>query len=389
MNVCPVDAICMNYNAEGFIAPHIDGEKCINCGLCKKTCPSNTQLSFDIDEFCKSFAMYNTDDTITGRSSSGGVFYACAAHVIERYQGVVFGAIYDERKQVKIVPVTETSNLDAMMGSKYVYSRTDYTYRMVKEYLEQDKMVLYSGLPCQISGLLNYLKKPYKKLITVEILCHGAPSQKLFDKYINAMEEKYGLTIKSINQRYGDRDWNPLIQKRIYIEFENGKKIITREDNDVYMSLFIRELSYGNACYECLYANEKRRADITLGDYGGLGITQKYENINPKGVSFVRVNSMKAYKFLNELNDIYMEERPDDEIMLMNSAIVRPTRLPASRDMFLRDSQKLTSEALFEKYYYKDYSYRIRCVIKNLIIKMVGAERVARVMCNRRKERKV
>lgn len=384
MNVCPTNAVYMKENEYGFFSPEIDNAQCINCGLCEKTCPSNSTFKFEEESQCRSYAMYYKDKTITRESSSGGIFFALAMHVIEELQGIVFGAIYDEKKQVKVVSAAKTEELKAMMGSKYVYSDTGYTYREAKDYLEKGNYVLYSGLPCQISGLLNYLKKDYDKLITVEILCHGAPSQGLFNKYLDVTEKRYGSSVKSISQRDGGKDWNPLIQKRVRIEFEDGRELIQKEDADPYMSLFIRELSYNSSCYSCQYANKERRADITLGDYGGLGVFRKFENVNPNGVSFVQLNNLKAHEFVSGVKDVYMEERPSEEISFMNSAIVRPTKMPMQRNDFVEDYKKLEKEELFDKYYHKDYGYKIRCKIKGLIILCLGPKRVAKIIGGKR-----
>ena len=38
-NICPVNAISMQYDEYGFYKPAVDMEKCIKCGKCEKTCP--------------------------------------------------------------------------------------------------------------------------------------------------------------------------------------------------------------------------------------------------------------------------------------------------------------------------------------------------------------
>ena len=43
-NCCPVDAIEMLEDQEGFKYPNIDMDKCISCGKCKKVCPMNGDI---------------------------------------------------------------------------------------------------------------------------------------------------------------------------------------------------------------------------------------------------------------------------------------------------------------------------------------------------------
>jgi len=374
----------MQKDRYGFIVPVVDKNVCIDCGLCIKVCPANFKPETKINSSFKSYAMYNKEDAVTRQSSSGGIFYAISGYVIEELHGVVFGAVMDEQMQVKIAFAEHIKDIKRMMGSKYVYSSTAYTFRETKKYLEKGKYVLYSGLPCQIAGLLSYLGKHYQRLITVEVLCHGAPSQGLFDKYIKEVEKTYGKTVKRIIHRDGTMDWNPLIQKRITIEFENGDTISRKEDKDIYMSLFIRELCYNAACYSCQYAKPDRIADITLGDYGGLGAYKKYCHKNKNGVSFVRINSQKASNIMQKLDGIYMEQRPDEEIGIMNSAIVAPTEKSEKSKKFMEDYRNMEYDLLFQKYFYKDYRYKLRCIAKNMVICLLGPQIITKIICYRR-----
>ena len=345
-NICQLNAIEMRNDKQGFKKPAIDDNKCVKCGLCKKICPAVNKREKNNKIKSKSYAMYITDDIILKKSSSGGMFYSLAEYFIEELHGVVFGAIYDNNN-VKIVSATCMDDVLPMMGSKYVYSDTGYTYREVKKYLEEERFVLYTGLPCQIAGLLNYLEKKYDTLITAEILCHGAPSQAFFNKYIEEIERRYSSKIKKITQRDSSKRWDVLIRKIIKIEFENGKQILRREDWDLYMSFFIRELSYNDSCYKCQYANSDRIADITLGDYGGLGTYIPFEKKVTYGVSFVSLNSKEAYTVVDKLKNVYKEERPSEEIGIMNSAMIRPTKEPKNRGKFKKDYCELTEKELF------------------------------------------
>lgn len=379
-NACPADAICMKQNEYGFWIPVVDGKKCMNCSICRKICPSN---SFELQKnnFYKSYAMYAENEDEVRQSSSGGIFFSMSKYIIDKLNGVVFGAVFNEQLQVEIVSADCVEDLSKMTGSKYVHSNTKYAFREVQSHLEIGKYVLYSGLPCQIAGLLNFLKKDYDKLITVEILCHGVPSQGLFHKYIEELEEKYGSSVKHIAHRDGRTDWTPLVQKNILIEFENGNQIKCGEDRDLYMSLYVRELGYNVACYGCSYASPNRTADITLGDYGGLGVIYKFDKINKSGVSFVRVNNKKAERFIYMIKGLYMEQRPNHEIEIMNTAITRAVKMTAGQKTFMEDYKKLKRRKLFEKYYYKNYGYRLKAALKNAGIWILSPKLTAKLLC--------
>ena len=181
--ICPIEIIHMEEDTEGFIYPQV-GDKCIECKLCEKVCPllnDNKKLS---EEFVpKVYAAHIKDEEILVNSSSGGIFTALAEAVL-RQQGMVFGAAYNEEMNVEHICINKIDDLHKLRGSKYVQSNTLATYGQVKQILGKERYVLYVGTPCQIAGLKRYLGKVYERLITVDLVCHGTPSPKIFREYI-------------------------------------------------------------------------------------------------------------------------------------------------------------------------------------------------------------
>ena len=182
MNICPKNAIIMKEDKNGFKYPIVDKEKCINCGLCEKVCPILNNKKEQQKEI-KAYACYNKNIEERLKSSSGGIFILLAKEILKR-NGIVFGAAFDENFNVKHISIDNEKDIEKLMGSKYVQSNMGKVYKEVKEFLENGKYILFSGTPCQIEGLKKFLKKDYDKLYTQDIICHGVPSPKIWQMYL-------------------------------------------------------------------------------------------------------------------------------------------------------------------------------------------------------------
>lgn len=377
-NGCPINAIEMKKNKNGFTYPSVK-ESCINCGKCVKICPALHDIVRKEKTEIDSFAALNVDKEEIKLSSSGGIFLKTAKYVINELSGVVFGTVYTDELKVRVQKADKEAELYKMAGSKYVYSDVGTTYREVEKELKAGRVVLFSGVSCQIAGLYHYLGKEYSKLISLEVLCHGAPSQDLFDKYLHHMQRKHKNKIISINQRDKSKPWNPLITKLIRIDFEN-KTMVRSEDFDPYMSFYIREFAYRDACYECKYVGANRTGDLVLGDFGGLGIMEKCSLKVDDGVSLLLINTKKGRELLDQIEGIQMEKRNLNEVIKLNSCLRSHVKKPAVTESFVKDYAILSEDELFDKYYYKNYSYRIRAVVKKLAFTFVGCDNIAKIL---------
>ena len=197
---CPKNAIEMESDEEGFAFPKIDEKKCIDCSVCIKKCPSFSPLEKN-DFAQETYSVLYKNDEICKKSASGGAFAAFVVKIIEN-QGVVFGCAYDEDLNAVQIKIDRLENLIKLQGSKYVSSDSKSTFAEAKKDLLIGKKGLYSGRPCQIAGLRRYLGKDYENLLTVDLVCHGVPSQKLFTKYLEWLGQKNGGKIIY----YGFRD---------------------------------------------------------------------------------------------------------------------------------------------------------------------------------------
>ena len=232
-NLCSQNAISMKLDVElGFKYPYIDGNKCIECGICKKRCPiyfEKTEYTmfpfiFDDKKEMSAYAAWTRDDSLRLQSTSGGIFSELAQSILGE-KGVVYGAYYDEKMIVKHKKVSDMRHLSCLRRSKYVQSEINFSYRSVKEDLERHRKVLFVGSPCQVAGLYSYLKKKYSDLYAVEFICLGVNSPMVYRQWIDEIEKDYKKVVKDIWFKYKSDGWraSPM---RTLIEFEDGSTIL-------------------------------------------------------------------------------------------------------------------------------------------------------------------
>ena len=292
--VCPMECIEMQVDKEGFWYPKVDEKKCIQCGFCSKVCEKidEKQSALKI-----SYAVRNKNKEIVEKSSSGGVFFEFAQKVIEK-SGVVFGVVFDKDFAVYNTFATTVEEVEYMLGSKYVQSDTNATYKEVKKFLDAGSWVLYSGTPCQISALKAFLGKDFEKLLTVSVICHGVPSPLVWKQYIAFIKGCYSEdVIQDVRFRNKRESW------RLF-DFEVDcldKKLSERHTDNIYMQGFLENLYLRPSCYECRAKGEQSKADIILGDYWGV---EKYhsEIDNGRGTSAVILNTSKGVELWSEVS---------------------------------------------------------------------------------------
>lgn len=310
--ICPVNAIKMIENEEGFIEPTVDEKKCINCGICSKKCPQLNDIEYKRLENLEVYAAKNRNIDEQKKSSSGGVFSAIANYVLEN-EGIVYGCAFNKEFVAEHIGIQKKNELYKLKGSKYVQSNTMDTFNNVKEYLNKNKIVAYSGTPCQIAGLKNFLGKEYENLITIDLLCHGVPSPKTFKEYIKYLENKSGKKIQNYEFRNKEKQyWN--LGYKIKITFEENEAKFINGDEDIYTNAFSKGIMLREVCYNCKYTNNKRMGDITLGDFWGVDKT--YPKLYDKnGVSVILVNTLKGKEILDKIKkEIIIDEVEYEEV---------------------------------------------------------------------------
>lgn len=347
MNKCPKDAITMVEDEYGFKYPQVDMEKCINCGLCEKVCPYNNE--YDKKEvFEKSIAYggWNTDENIRAISTSGGVFTSIAKYIIEK-NGVVCGAIYDKNLNVVHDIVDNLDDLKKMNGSKYVQSDMKENFRKIREKLDKGVYVLFSGTPCQVSGLNSFLGKEYDNLYTCDIVCHGVPSPKVFEKYKKELEKENNSKLVDLNFRDKVSGWQGY---SLSTKFDNKKSFSVNASKTSYMKAFLSDIDLRDSCPTCKFAKLPRYADFTLGDF--WGVDECYPDLNPdnKGTSLILVHTKKGNDLLNGLKDIHIQECDLDKAIKGNPSILKHLPANKNREKFFNELDSNNLNTIVEKY---------------------------------------
>lgn len=296
-------------DSEGFLYPKVDESICVNCGLCEKVCPVLNH--FDNLKPTKVFAAINPDDAVRKSSSSGGVFSLLAEQIIAK-GGVVFGARFDEDWQVKIVAAETIEDTVPFRGSKYVQARTEDSYIQCKEILEKGRDVLYCGTPCQVAGLLHYLRKPYANLLTVDFICHGVPSPLVWKRYLEEVLTAGKKAMHDVQYRNKRKGWRRFSFRLDYDQQEKEVTLSSDAQANPFMKAFLSNLILRPSCHTCPAKNGTSNSDITIADFWGI------QNVCPsmnddRGTSLIIVNTEKGFNIL-PLIEIKHVEVPIDSL---------------------------------------------------------------------------
>lgn len=309
-NICAKNAISLQYDKNGFLKPEILTEKCVDCKRCQTTCPQNQKPLSTLD--LKDIAIFvsnNNDDYI--HSSSGGAFNVLVREVL-RQNGVIFGCMMDDEYNVKHAYAQSDIEARAFNGSKYTQSRIGLAYKKCKSFLDNNRLVLFSGLPCQIDGLNHYLGKSYQNLLTVDLVCHGVASQKFFHSYVTDV--------------LSDPKIDRFTFRRLEKKNNNSKTYIAFEHRDYYMTPFMWSMSYGSQCYHCKYPGHNRVADFTLMDTAS-GILKEHDINVEYGSSNVIFNTEKAKEYIPVFmnNGTYCEITKEELLKYGGGQLIKPS----------------------------------------------------------------
>lgn len=314
LNLCPVDAISMQPDHEGFLMPVVDESKCVNCGKCVNQCPAiHTEYKNEANP--KLYAA-RANDEIRAKSSSGGVFTLLAEEILGR-GGCVCGAAFDENMILSHIIVDNKEDLEKLKGSKYVQSSIGNSYRGVKEVLDSGREMLFTGTPCQVAGLYAYLGKEYNNLYTMDLVCHGVPSQKIFSQYLDELRGK--RNIKNVQFRDKSNGWRADL---LTVTYENNSKYIgvtpsepnlTGEtipelDGDTYEIGFQKNVFLRRSCADCQFCQFPRQGDISVGDFWGINRIDPSLN-DKKGTSMVFVNNAHGRDLFSVILPRFMDSR--------------------------------------------------------------------------------
>ena len=359
---CPFNCISMIKDEEGFLYPVINKELCIKCGKCDTVCPIISKEKLIDDEEIYVYAGKDKNDINRMESTSGGVFGVVAEYFLKN-DGIVFGAAFNNKFEVEHIKIDKISRLSSLRGSKYVQSKINDSYIKVKNYLKSDKLVLFSGVPCQVYGLYKFLGKNYNNLYTCAIVCHGVPSPEVFSKYKYYLEKKYKSKIIDIKFRNKINGWE---KSEFTVTFKNGKVYSNEVGKDLYTNSFQCDLYSRPSCHECKFKELPNKADFLLGDFWGIE-SEKEHFYDKKGVSLIITNE-KGNNLLSILSDKLIIEKANIEHALKrNPYIIKSPAKSEKRDEFMIEY----AEKKEFKYLIKKYMKPLRSTITNRIINKI------------------
>lgn len=353
--VCPTKCIKMKENSEHFIEPEVDKKKCINCNLCNKVCTAYNKREEINEKKCYIAQLKNRE--MLKECASGGAFYGIATKIINN-EGIVFGVAY-ENKKLQYISIDKIEDLNKLTKSKYFQCEiTINDYQKIKK-TAQEKIVLVSGTPCQISAIKNIPGLNLRNVYFLEILCQGIPNHYVIDSYDKEKEKNKGKEI--INHYFRSKD---KYVGRNYLnkyEYSDGEVEYFVGEEDYLSLTFQRQMYLRNSCYKCNYTNEERVADFTVGDYWKEPNNE--EIILKDGVSVILCNSQKSIKFMENQNEFLMEEIDYKEALKDNIPFHHSVKRPFGRNysfhlLKLGIKPSIITKILCFKYYIKKFIRR-------------------------------
>lgn len=331
-DICPKKAISFPIS-KGFWYPSVDGEACINCGLCKKKCPALADPKTTLETPVACYGARTKQEEVREHSTSGGFFTELASYWI-RQGGYCVGAIYGENNEIVHAITKDVNELSKFRQSKYAQSNTASIYKQTQDLLKRGEKVLFCGTPCQVEALYSFLGKEYENLVTMDFVCLGICSPFAYRKYLDMLEKRYMSKATRVWFKNKTNGWRAISTR---VDFENGKMYLEPGGFDLFMRAFVTDgLSMRPNCQNCKFRKVPHASDFTLGDFWGI------ESINPdqddnKGLSAVMINTEKGENVFESFKDtlVYFQTTAPD-ICAGNFSILKPMKPHPQADDFMQ-----------------------------------------------------
>jgi coenzyme F420-reducing hydrogenase beta subunit len=344
-NVCPKRCIAMKEDEEGFLYPVINEKQCIKCDLCEKICPE-LNVCAEAAKKQKGYIVQIKDEAIRKESTSGGAFTGIAQYILKK-GGVVFGAAYNADLQVIHTYVEKKEDLHLYRNSKYVQSKIGDTFSQVKTFLQQNRLVCFSGTPCQIKGLVCYLRKSYANLVLVDVVCRAVSSPKVWNTYLAIQKSKYGDEITNIRFRdkyYGYKYSNMAIYKNHKICYHSGI------ESDMMLRAFFSNICDRPSCYACNFKKRYRVSDFTIWDC--FEPEDFCDTLDAEGTTRVLIHTPKGDALFAQIKDSFTQIEIDPDCLVRNSReMFFSVAMHPEREWFFKDLNNLKIEEFYKKYF--------------------------------------
>lgn len=319
----------MKRDNEGFLSPVINELICSSCNMCEMVCPVLTKK---IGHGClEAYGCTLKETKQLSKSTSGGFFYAIADYVIKN-GGVVYGALYEDAVHVTHERITDSSQLYRLQKSKYSQSNLKNSFSRVQSDIMKNKIVLFSGTPCQIAGLQCFLNTEYSNLILLQVFCSEVVSPLAWEKYVEYLNGLYSIDAVEVDTRCklshsGQEgrvvyNWKmPVIEVRAQ---SNHILNIPRE-KDWFTTAFSEHLISRKSCSECEFkmTGNKIFADISIGDFWGCE-NNAPECFDQAGVSAVLIHTKKGKHIFQKIKSTMKCSRVNPEVIFKgNPGIIK------------------------------------------------------------------
>lgn len=341
--ICPKNAIKMFPDALGFLYPKVDDALCVDCGLCVNFCSFRSEYKIEdaLPELLVYGGRHKNDDEIV-KSQSGAAFVALSDYILLK-GGVVYGAGYKDHFRVVHKRADNVKDRDEFRGSKYVQSDISGIFGQIKEDLDNNHLVMFSGTPCQTSAVGSYLSKHrYRNnLFLMDLVCHGTSGPFLWRDYLEFLERKQGLKITHL--KFRDKRYNGWHSNKESFTFANSQTY-------TYAYTFYSQLNLRYSCSNCPFTNLRRPSDITVGDFWGVEKTKASQlGEDNKGCSLFIINTKKGVDWFNQISDslLYVRVGLGD---ITQPQLLHPTKFNKKRDLLEKDYIKYGFPYVRRKY---------------------------------------
>lgn len=364
-NACPMKAIDMVEDKEGFLVPSINHKKCVNCTKCEKVCPHHQLKYRNVDSLPEVCLVKAKNENLLKESASGGICTVLSNYFVREKNGYVCGAVYDEEFCVIHILTNSVSDINRMKQSKYVQSNLGSCFVDIETKLKSGAYVLFIGTGCQVYALKKYLKKDYDTLFCIDLICHGVPSPKVQREYISYLRQKYG-EIRRINNRY-KKIYAHSYVSTYFSEYKNGRKVIKRYSDDPMADAFFSHLSIRTSCFDCAFKSLHRLSDLTVGDFW---FSEQYgcgEDLF--GINLCLIQSEKGKKLLKFIQSQTESWEIDakEAILLNGGMLYSSCPVNKNRTKFFKELGTQRLDFLVKKYDGKSKSVLLKHGIREFI----------------------